>query len=291
MLLEDYITTDHAHHTLGVIERFETQATIQETFAMDDTILHQMHAGTFPYQVVLHFWPTDPVVFLGMQDTRLPHFALGVDVLKAAGYTPIIRPAGGLAVVGDPLVINFTLLFHATKQKPDIFQAYQTVVTLLNRLLQPYHETLIPGEVETSYCPGKYDLSLHGKKIAGLAQRRVGEAIGLYVYLSLSGDQYQRGALIRRFYQQGLQGEQTKTHYPAVDPASMANLGDWVSPLRTPAAFIQALVAAYQDLTDAAVAPFTLSDQAIAPHRLAMQRRNERLTKPFNDTVPPQRAR
>ncbi|MDO4670012.1 MAG: lipoate--protein ligase [Aerococcus sp.] len=277
MLLKEVITTDHAPYTLGVIERFETQASIQETFAIDDTILHQMNAGKFPFPVALHFWPTEPVVFLGMQDTRIPHFKAGVDVLKRAGYTPVIRPAGGLAVVGDPEVINFTLLFHATAKKPDIFQAYQVVVTLLNALVKPYGEAFSAGEVKTSYCPGKYDLSLHGKKIAGLAQRRVGNAIGLYVYLSIAGDQYHRGALIRDFYRQGIQGEPTKLNYPNVDPDSMANLSATIPNFATTRQFIDQLLATYQAIEGSKIEHFSLSDAALARHIEAMARRNERL--------------
>ncbi|MDO4679929.1 MAG: biotin/lipoate A/B protein ligase family protein [Aerococcus sp.] len=278
MLLEDYIDTNNDEYAFGVMTHFETTDTIQSTFAKDDTILHQMNTGEFPFPAALHFWPTDPVVFLGMQDTRLPYFEAGVDELEQSGYTPVVRPAGGLAVVGDPLVINFTLLFHATEQKPSINAAYQIIVDLLNALVKPYHEEFIAGEVETSYCPGKYDLSLHGKKIAGLAQRRVGDAIGLYVYLSLSGDQQKRGHLIRQFYQTGLQGEETKIHYPDVDPSSMANLSFTLPHLGTVENFSSALLATYQALDDVTLIPFQLTPEMMTPHLEAMKRRNERLS-------------
>ncbi|KLD59881.1 lipoate--protein ligase, partial [Lactiplantibacillus plantarum] len=33
------------------------------------------------------------------------------------------------------------------------------------------------GEITRSYCPGDYDLSIAGRKIAGMSQRRTAEAL------------------------------------------------------------------------------------------------------------------
>ena len=46
------------------------------------------------------------------------------------------------------------------------------------------------------------------------------------IYMSVNGKQEQRGEMIRRFYEESLQGEETRWHFPAVDPASMANLAE-----------------------------------------------------------------
>ena len=72
------------------------------------------------------------------------------------------------------------------------------------------------GEVADSYCPGKYDLSIKGKKIAGIAQRRVKEGVAIMMYLSVNGDQNLRGKIVRSYYQSGLR-DQFGVDYPSVN--------------------------------------------------------------------------
>ena len=79
------------------------------------------------------------------------------------------------------------------------------------------------GEVADSYCPGKYDLSINGKKIAGIAQRRVKDGVAIMMYLSVNGDQNLRGKIVRAYYQSGLR-DQFGVDYPPVNPASMTTL-------------------------------------------------------------------
>jgi len=79
-------------------------------------------------------------------------------------------------------------------------------------------------EIEQSYCPGKFDLSINGKKFAGISQRRVRGGIAVQVYLCVEGDGSERAALMRAFYERALQGESTKFEYPDIDPQCMASL-------------------------------------------------------------------
>lgn len=48
------------------------------------------------------------------------------------------------------------------------------------------------------------------------------------LYLSVNGDQQARGALIRDFYQQGLQNIKNKWRFPDVWPTSMTTITDLV---------------------------------------------------------------
>ena len=53
---------------------------------------------------------------------------------------------------------------------------------LLN-IFSDFYQPIEHFEVETSYCPGKFDLSINGKKFAGLAQSRIKNGIALYLGL------------------------------------------------------------------------------------------------------------
>lgn len=194
-------------------------------FALDDALLRLINRdGSKP---ALHFWPIDSLIILGMMDTKLPHLEAGLRYLQDEGWPVLVRPAGGLAVVADPGVLNFSFILpEPDEAKLSIEEGYEVMLTFIRRLFAPFGKEISAHEVSDSYCPGDYDLSIDGRKFAGIAQRRFKRGIGIMIYLSVEGDQERRGRMIRTFYERGRQGEETKWHYPEVNPASMANLSD-----------------------------------------------------------------
>lgn len=199
-------------------------------FAVDDAILNAINQETFEAPLAIHFWPTRPTVILGGMDTRLPNFNQAVTWLyKNQDILPVVRPAGGLAVVSDPNVLNVTLLMDTKNQAFTIDQAYEFIVALLQEMMDAHGVSLEVGEVATSYCPGKFDVSIRGQKVAGIAQRRIGHAVGIYLYMSISGDQASRGQLVADMYHEGQANQDEKGRYPQVDPSVMANLSDFSS--------------------------------------------------------------
>ena len=173
-------------------------------FAVDESILH--HLVQFPAETFLHFWEMEDTVILGMTDTKTPYLEEGVALLKQRNYTPVVRHAGGLAVVSNSGVLNISLLF--SRQNATITQVYEWMQELITRAFpEAIGEKEIQAfEVSDSYCPGDYDLSIQGKKFAGIAQRRFKNSICVSIY------------------QESIKGEETRWHYPTVNADSMANL-------------------------------------------------------------------
>ena len=79
-------------------------------------------------------------------------------------------------------------------------------------------------EITHSYCPGKFDLSINGKKFAGISQRRVRGGIAVQVYLCVEGSGSERALMMKHFYDRALKGETTKFIYPDIEPQCMASL-------------------------------------------------------------------
>ncbi|MFV0561061.1 MAG: biotin/lipoate A/B protein ligase family protein [Enterococcus sp.] len=171
----------------------------------------------------LHFWECDQTMILGMKDTRVPYFEEAIHSLLSFGYTPVIRNSGGLGVIADNGILNISLIFsHPEHSRYTIDEGYQKMVTLTQDAFP--EKKIDVYEIENSYCPGTYDLSIDGKKFAGIAQRRVKDGIAVMMYLSVTGDQSLRGEIVQKFYQAGLKEAFGEQGYPAVDPATMANL-------------------------------------------------------------------
>ncbi|MEC3940611.1 lipoate--protein ligase family protein [Enterococcus mundtii] len=176
-------------------------------------------------QTFLHFWQYQQTVILGMKDTRTSFLADGIKAIQAAGFTPVIRNAGGLGVVSDRGILNISLIFpQEDENKISIDEGYEKMLALTRQAFPVYADKIKAYEIKDSYCPGTYDLSIDGKKFAGIAQRRIKNGISVMMYLSVNGDQERRGELMRRFYQQALKEQFGTDGYPAVRPTSMATL-------------------------------------------------------------------
>lgn len=176
-------------------------------------------------QPIIHFWQLPQTLILGMKDSRVPYFDQALRAVQAKKYRLVLRNAGGLGVISDPGILNISLILPKDSLlKGSIDEGYQAMVDWLTATR--FGELgLEVGEIADSYCPGKFDLSINGKKIAGIAQRRIKDGVAIMLYLSVTGDQTFRGEIVRTFYQSGLK-DSFGNDYPPVNPASMTTLND-----------------------------------------------------------------
>ena len=193
-----------------------------ESFAADDTLCELVGSGKSAPTV--RTWVHDDTVVLGIQDHRLPHIEAGMDYLESQGYNPIVRNSGGLAVVLDAGVLNISLVVSEKENAIDIPAGYDMMLELVQAL---FPEAPIEAyEIVGSYCPGSYDLSIGGRKFAGISQRRIRKGIAVQVYLCVEGPGSERAELIRGFYEKGIGGEETKFDYPDIKPEVMASISE-----------------------------------------------------------------
>ena len=192
-----------------------------ESFAMDDTLCHLV--GQKMTNPTIRTWVHHDAVVLGIQDHRLPYIEQGMDTLKNSGYEPIVRNSGGLAVVLDAGVLNISIVLNEDKPL-SINNAFEMMVALIRQLFPEIATKIEAYEIVGSYCPGSYDLSIGGQKFAGISQRRMKNGIAVQIYLCVEDSGSERAELIKRFYENGLQGEKTKFEYPDIKPEVMASL-------------------------------------------------------------------
>lgn len=195
-----------------------------QPFAYTDLLTKETGVSKQPF---LHFWEVNNTVILGMKDTRLPYLSQALKVLAEHGYQYVARNSGGLAVVADAGILNFSLIIPLPEnQTISIPEAYELMLYVIQQAFADFSVTIEAKEITDSYCPGDYDLSINNRKFAGIAQRRIRDGIAVMIYLSVEGAQAQRGQLIRRFYHAGLAEAFGQNGYPPVRPESMANLSE-----------------------------------------------------------------
>ena len=123
------------------------------------------------------------------------------------GYNAIVRNSGGLGVVLDQGILNISLIFKG-KNEVTIDEAFTVMYLLIAKMFEDEDVEIETHEIEQSYCPGKFDLSINGKKFAGISQRRVRGGIAVQVYLCVEGDGSERASMMKDFYAHALNGVQ-----------------------------------------------------------------------------------
>lgn len=201
------------------------------SFGTDDTLCHLV--GHNQSEAVVRSWVHKKSVVLGIQDHRLPSIEQAKQYLLSKGYEPIVRNSGGLAVVLDEGILNISLVFKE-QGKISIDQAFTIMVDFIKLLIPEAAHKIEVYEIVGSYCPGSFDLSIGGKKFAGISQRRMQNGIAVQIYLCVEGSGSERAAFIRDFYNIGIQGGEVKYSYPDVHPEVMASLQELLgNPLLT----------------------------------------------------------
>ncbi|MFZ4454076.1 lipoate--protein ligase family protein [Salibacterium aidingense] len=193
-----------------------------QSFAFDDTFCVSTGRGASP---VMRAWVHSPTIVLGIQDSRLPYAAEGVRFLENQGYQVIVRNSGGLAVVLDEDIFNLSFIFQEDK-KFSIHSGYDFMWEIARLLFADAPGPVEAFEVKGSYCPGDYDLSINGKKFAGISQRRIRGGVAVQLYMAARGSGSERASLLKDFYEHAVQEEPTKFWWPRITPQTMASLSE-----------------------------------------------------------------
>jgi octanoyl-[GcvH]:protein N-octanoyltransferase len=195
-----------------------------QSFGTDDTLCASVGTGNAP--ATARTWVHHNTVVLGIQDTKLPYLEDGRQFLNEQGYQSIVRNSGGLAVVLDQGVLNISLILPETEKGIDINRGYEVMFLLIQKMFADFNKQIEAKEIIGSYCPGSYDLSIAGKKFAGISQRRLKKGVAVQIYLCVNGSGSNRAQIIKQFYEIAKKGEQTKFSYPVIVPEVMASLSE-----------------------------------------------------------------
>lgn len=246
----------------------------QTSFAIDDMLAESVSAGTSYPSVRL--WSHPNTVVLGIVDGRLPFLKEGVRFLQDAGQQIVIRNSGGLAVALDEGVLNMSLIIPDMKHI-SIYEAYEAMVQFVRYMMRDVTDDIKAFEIVGSYCPGDYDLSIDGKKFAGISQRRIKDSAAVQIYMDVAGSSKERANLIKHFYVYAKKNTTTPFTYPDVDPQTMASLSELLQTDITVTEMKNRVQSALEVLaTSITTKPFTNKEIDIFTRRFKqMEKRNE----------------
>ncbi|KHF38781.1 lipoate--protein ligase family protein [Halalkalibacter okhensis] len=240
---------------------FGPQFDALQSFAYDDTLC--TFIGQQQGLSTVRAWVHHQTIVLGIQDSRLPDIDDGRTYLESQGYRVIVRNSGGLAVVLDEGVLNLSLILKEEKGF-SIDAGYELMYALIKKMLAPYSIQVDAYEIVGSYCPGSFDLSIGGKKFAGISQRRIRGGIAVQIYLCVTGSGSERAQFIQQFYQEAVNGKETKFDYPIIQPQTMASLNELLHEEFTIAKIMTLLLQTMQtEGVQLTVQPFSTEEQSL----------------------------
>lgn len=247
------------------------------SFAYDDAFACSVgHGKSLP---ILRAWIHRPAVVLGIQDGRLPYLEDGIRLLQNLNFSVIMRNSGGLAVLIDEGVLNLSLIVKEDQAR-SIDDGFRLMAGLIRRSLAPFAKEVAIREIAGSYCPGKYDLSIDGKKFAGLCQRRIQGGAAIQAYLCVSGSGADRAGIIAEFYDTARKKTKTKIAYPSIAKETMASLSELTGKKLSPSTIWHGLLQTLKTLGIELVANNVLTtneQQAFQFYKERIEERNEKL--------------
>ncbi|KIL41097.1 hypothetical protein SD70_09730 [Gordoniibacillus kamchatkensis] len=191
-------------------------------FARDELLCRLMKAEDDP---IVHMWRHPRAFVMGLRDSRLPEAGAAAAWLRELGYSTAVRNSGGAAVPLDLGVLNVSLVLPKAEGTIGFRSDFERMVRLLQASFMHRTAHIREGEVEGSYCPGEFDLSIGGRKLCGIAQRRHANAVVVQAFLVVEGTGAERAALARAFYEKAA-GRSAEADYPRVRPETMGSLSE-----------------------------------------------------------------
>lgn len=157
-------------------------------------------------QRLLLVWQAPQALIVGVNDTRVPNFLVAANRLCEAGWPVIVRRSGGSACPVSRGTLQVALARSAGPGFT-IDTAYIELADLIQTVFKLYGLRIETGAVPNAFCPGRYDLSIAGRKIAGLSQRwrqhRERTVVTTAATLILDEDVRELVRVVNLFYQLG----------------------------------------------------------------------------------------
>ncbi|GIF05419.1 lipoate--protein ligase family protein [Actinoplanes siamensis] len=183
---------------------------------------------------ILRVHSPGPTAAFSRRDTLRPGYTRAAEVVRQAGFVPVVRPQGGSLAVYDQGSVVIDHVHRSGPAAPDPAARFAGFATMHAAMLARLGVDARIGPVPGEYCPGEYSINAAGAKLAGSAQRVTRDGWLFSTVLQVSGAARLRPVLTSAYAELG---------YP-FDPATAGAIEDSV-PAVTTAAVRAAVLAAY----------------------------------------------
>lgn len=192
---------------------------VLQPLAWEELMCRRVGAGHPP---VVHMWRHTDGMTIGLRDRRLTNAAAAMQQIQQEGTSICVRPSGGAAVPLHPGILNLSIILPNPRHRINIHDDFKFMAEWISRAVYPWIRDVHTGEVDGAFCPGDYDISIHGRKFCGIAQRRQAKAYIITAFVIVDGHGDELAAQIRQFYERAAGPDDQG--YPEVRQGTMGGL-------------------------------------------------------------------
>jgi lipoate-protein ligase A len=176
--------------------------TAAERLALEQALLEEHAISDRPRSVLL--WECERALVVSQLDALLPGFESAARASADGGWPVTVRKTGGSAVAIGPGVLNFSVIESWRGTPPALAHGLDLVCAPIIRALAQLGVTGTIGAAPGSFCDGKYNVLVDGRKIAGTAQRRTkkgdGGALLAHALILVGAAPVELTDAVQRFY-------------------------------------------------------------------------------------------
>ena len=152
---------DFAHVIEGLSEK-PPQTNVDEDFRL----LNQWTAERTRSPVV-RLWLNSECLVTTRRLAKRHEYPEAATAAERAGWPVTIRRTGGSTVPHAKGVANVSLIHRTESLRPSV--GYEPLLKILSKAIDRFGVTAVPGDVRGSLCDGAHNLTIDGRKVAGLA--------------------------------------------------------------------------------------------------------------------------
>ena len=120
----------------------------------------------------LRLYTPDPALLFSSLDARRPGYPRALELAERAGFTPVIRLAGGQAAAFLERSIAFAWASQDADAHLHIRSRFERLTNWIADSLRQLGLDARVGEIPGEYCPGEFSVNIAGRvKVMGLGQR------------------------------------------------------------------------------------------------------------------------
>ena len=140
------------------------------TLALEQALLAEFTAAELPPRTVI--WDSKPALIVSPADRQLPRYENAANTAAVDGWPVSVRSTGGSAVALGPGVVNVSIITSWRGSPPSLAAGYDLICSPIVAALARFGVTATIGPAPGSFCDGRFNILVDGRKIAGTAQRR-----------------------------------------------------------------------------------------------------------------------
>lgn len=145
-------------------------ASINQRVAYDELLLEQISAGD--KGPTIRIWRNRQCLVATVKESHKPEFDAACIASELEGWPVAVRRTGGTCVPHGHGVLNLTLVYpRPSGLEWSTEDSYRLLCSILQKLLETYGLEVETGEVQGSFCDGKFNLQVANRKLVGTSQR------------------------------------------------------------------------------------------------------------------------